>query len=183
MPIPPTAIASNVTHLSAPPAYIPHLLAIAPNVERIFIMFPLFLLHRRKFDYSSYRSAVDAIAQHPGSTPLILSLHFDFTLGSLPWQTTILDSDAPEPHLHRVTHLILRNRNFTPLSRDSTTTDALSAWLGRFPSLQKLSFPNDVFKDMPSDECGEYAQSVTALSASLDPWDVKFDISYDDLML
>ncbi|KAJ7607973.1 hypothetical protein FB45DRAFT_947405 [Roridomyces roridus] len=174
MPIPPTA--TNITRLNAPPDYIRHLLAITPKVEEIHIIFPLLLSH---FDYASYRSALDAIAQHPSSTPLILSFDFDLASKNLPWQTTdVLDADAPERHLHRVTHLILRNHNFTHLSRDSTTTDALAAWLGRFPSLRDLSFAEEVFKDMPSDDDSDewmkYAQSVTAMAASLNPWDVHF---------
>ncbi|KAJ7651269.1 hypothetical protein FB45DRAFT_890129 [Roridomyces roridus] len=145
--IPVLPSATNITNICAAPTYLPHLLAVTPNVQRIFILFP-------KCDYSSYRIAAD-----------------------------VLDSDAPEIRLHRVTCLYIQNRGLVGhLSRSEPAKEALAAWLSRFPRLSHLFFAVDMFKAMPFDERREYAESVSALCASLNPSDVRFSLPYDETM-
>ncbi|KAJ7651285.1 hypothetical protein FB45DRAFT_1051044 [Roridomyces roridus] len=160
-PVPPRA--SNITHLSAPPAYIPDLLRIAPNVEAIYIIFPFYTFNSTQFDHTSYRSALDAIAEHPGSTPLTLSFTWDFSVKNLPWQTDVLD--APELRLHRVTHLLMQD--CFPLVHLSPTDESLVAWLGRFPSLHIIAFQYNAFKDIREEQGRALTEAVRAVCPGL----------------
>ncbi|KAJ7650808.1 hypothetical protein FB45DRAFT_888846 [Roridomyces roridus] len=168
-------LASKITHLSAPASYIPHLLPLAPNVERIYVTPVL--------DHVAYCTALEAIARLPGLPDLALSLTFDLTSTYLPWQIgeTIDIDDAPEARLHRVGHLMLCT---TGSARYTTSTiRALTPWLGRFPDLQRLSFAENAMEAMETEQLLRTSEAIAAVCPGMSgPRDVVFHITEEESM-
>ncbi|KAJ7651158.1 hypothetical protein FB45DRAFT_1078654 [Roridomyces roridus] len=135
---------SQIVHLEAPASYIPHLLPLAPHVERIYLRFPslptvpIISIGPWFFDYTAYCTALDAIARLPGSHALALSFAFNPTAKNLPWHSSKVSQ--PEMQLHRVEHITLCT--VVPYFRayNASTIRALTPWLARFPSLRHVSF-------------------------------------------
>ncbi|KAJ7651266.1 hypothetical protein FB45DRAFT_1078929 [Roridomyces roridus] len=147
----PFHFASKIKHLRAPVSYIPHLLPLTPHVQGIDLSFPssspptwlpVLFIGAPVFDYAAYCTALTAIARLPGSQNLSLSLTFDLSATSLPWQST---GTLPEAQLHRVWHLKLCTTGRYQKIYTASTIRALRPWLARFPRLRPMEdFPDEL---------------------------------------
>ncbi|KAJ7651287.1 hypothetical protein FB45DRAFT_997896 [Roridomyces roridus] len=193
-------IPSKIVHLEAPASYIPHLLPLAPRVERVYlycsslpIWLPVLSRGSRVFDYTTYCTALDAIARLPGLHALALSLTFNPLAKSLPWQIKV-SSNVPQPEtqLHRVKHLMLCT--MLPYFRvySTSTLRALIPWLARFPSLRRVSFDGGAVNmwhdklsgnEMAFTERCEMSEAIAAACPGISrPSDVVFQIAVQDRM-
>ncbi|KAJ7503301.1 hypothetical protein B0H11DRAFT_1906360 [Mycena galericulata] len=176
-PIPPKESQSNISMLSAPASYIPHLLPAAPHVQRIHIRFlpaaKQMPLGRASFDTEAYIQALDAIAAHPGTEPLALTLTFRLTAAGLPWHT-LRDADAeardaPEARLPRVHELELCTDSSALTARfRANTIRALAPWLARFPGLRRVTFAHGAVEKIPVYQRAELVQAICGMSAVQD---------------
>ncbi|KAJ7651311.1 hypothetical protein FB45DRAFT_1051066 [Roridomyces roridus] len=193
-------IPSKIVHLEAPASYIPHFLPLAPRVERVYlhcsslpIWLPVLSRGSRVFDYTTYCTALDAIARLPGLHALALSLTFNPLAKSLPWQIKV-SSNVPQPEtqLHRVEHLMLCT--MLPYFRvySTSTLRALIPWLARFPSLRRVSFDGGAVNmwhdklsgnEMAFTERCEMSEAIAAACPGISrPSDVVFQIAVQDRM-
>ncbi|KAJ7651310.1 hypothetical protein FB45DRAFT_1079041 [Roridomyces roridus] len=178
----------KITHLAAQASYIPNLLSLTLNVERLYLRFPS-VSNRLSgpwiFNFFAYCTALEAIARLPGSHSLALSFNFNLAAAYLPWD--IEDgSDVPQPEtqLHRVEHIMLRRTQAKHYSQHiftASTIRALLPWLARFPSLQRVSFDKDSVEMMCYDQRLEVAEEIASICLGMSgAGDVAFEIAKDD---
>ncbi|KAJ7651308.1 hypothetical protein FB45DRAFT_890237 [Roridomyces roridus] len=183
-------VPSEIAHLSAQASDIPHLLPLAPRVERIYLSF-ISVSNRpigpRVFNFFAYYTALEAIARLPGWHDLALSFTFNLAAADLPWEMDA-SSDDPEPEtqLHRVEHLMLRctkAKQHCGYLYSSSTIRALLPWLARFPSLQRVSFDKDSVGAMRHDERLQVAAAIVSVCPEMSgAGDVAFEIAEDEEM-
>ncbi|KAF7375618.1 hypothetical protein MSAN_00450600 [Mycena sanguinolenta] len=167
---------NKVQVVTAPPSYMPYLLPAAPNAQRISLLFStvpkrtVFGLRETTFDLSAYRTALEAIAELPGTHPLTLNLTFHLTAASLPWH---------RPHLP----LFLLPRGGRSHRQCAPPRDALGAraylrWLALFPKLQHLTFAYGSLEKISVDERASLADAICAACKGIrTSQDIAFNIS------
>ncbi|KAJ7651212.1 hypothetical protein FB45DRAFT_1050991 [Roridomyces roridus] len=197
----PPHFSSKIAHLTAPASYIPHLLPLAPHVERIFLSFPslvptLRVIHigPQFFRYATYCTALNAIARLPGSHLISLSFIFNLTVKDLPWQMNASDAPQPETQLYRVEHLMLRtsesacyiympSRMPTPHAYTASTIHALAPWLACFPSMRRVSFDEGAVENMSQQKRLEVAEAIAMVCTGMrGVADVAFQIPDEERM-
>ncbi|KAJ7629647.1 hypothetical protein DFH06DRAFT_1303982 [Mycena polygramma] len=123
---------SALRNLSAPAAYIPDVISVAPSIERISIT----ILGKTSSNLRDYHLALMSLATLPGTHPLILTLEL-LEGANLPWvHITPADGRSVEMQLHRVEQLVLRSHR--PLNSLSDPT--FVRWVAQFPALQRVTF-------------------------------------------
>ncbi|KAJ7651318.1 hypothetical protein FB45DRAFT_1079060 [Roridomyces roridus] len=183
-------VPSKIAHLSAQASYIPHLLPLTPNVERIYISFISVsnrLIGPWVFNFFAYCTALEAIARLPGSHSLAVSFTFNLAAAYLPWEMeTSSDDPQPETQLHRVEHLMLRRtqaKGYSDYLFTASTIRALLPWLARFLSLRRVSFDKDSVEAMSYDERLKVAAAIAAVCSEMSgAGDVAFEIAEHEQM-
>ncbi|KAJ7607975.1 hypothetical protein FB45DRAFT_392674 [Roridomyces roridus] len=195
-------IPSRIECLSAPASYLPHLLPLAPHVERIDLTFSplasrLPVISKAPplpvFDHAAYCTALNAISRLPGSRVRTMSFIFDLEATNLPWQIPMdPSSPAPETQLHDVENLRLCTTGSTralyyscyfdswkphesQVYTGSMMCTALAPWLGRFPSLRRVTFDQRAFEVMSDEQRLGVVEAIMRMCPGVSgPGDVVF---------
>ncbi|KAJ6524231.1 hypothetical protein DFH09DRAFT_1096151 [Mycena vulgaris] len=160
----PRIFSGNTRFLSAPAAYIPHVLSAAPNAERISVI--IAEGQHLEVDASSalrdYHLALTSIAALAGTHPLLLTLSLNSDANGLPWAHIPAKGEgAVETRLFRVQDIVLSATQ--PLKFNVPAV----RWLGLFPALKRVLFNPNCLKPLSPNEQHALIRDEAALAGRM----------------